>query len=140
MTTFLADSSVLLDIITSDPTWYDWSFTQISTALLEGKLQINPIIYAEIAGEFESSTTLDEWLTPQFIGKVQLPFEAAFRAHKAFMEYRQRGGRKTSRLPDFFIGAQAEIEGLTVITRDESRFRSYFPNVKLISPESIREK
>lgn len=37
-------------------------------------------------------------------------------------------------LPDFFIGAQAQAEGWTLLTRDSTRYRRYFPKVALICP------
>jgi len=40
-------------------------------------------------------------------------------------------------LPDFYIGAQAAIFDMDLITRDVSRYRTYFPTVRLISPEMI---
>jgi hypothetical protein len=37
-------------------------------------------------------------------------------------------------LPDFFIGAQAEIMGWKIATRDQQRFKAYFPAVELVTP------
>ena len=50
------------------------------------------------------------------------------------MKYRRRRGTKTAPLPDFFIGAHAAVEKLALLTRDESRYRRYFPTVPLIAP------
>jgi predicted nucleic acid-binding protein len=44
-------------------------------------------------------------------------------------------GKKIATLPDFFIGAHAYVEGFTLITRDTTRIKTYFPDVKIISPE-----
>ena len=63
-----------------------------------------------------------------------LPFEAAFAAGKAFQTYRRRGGARTAPLPDFFIGAHALVRGHGLLTRDASRYRTYFPEVELIAP------
>jgi hypothetical protein len=55
-------------------------------------------------------------------------------AARAFLKYRRSGGVKTSPLPDFYIGARAETENRTLITRDAVRYRACFPNVVLITP------
>jgi predicted nucleic acid-binding protein len=46
-----------------------------------------------------------------------------------FLQYRRRKGTKRSPLPDFYIGAHAAVEGLTLLTRDQRRYQSYFPHV-----------
>jgi len=37
-------------------------------------------------------------------------------------------------LPDFFIGAHAQIMGWQLATADEGRFQTYFPSVALMMP------
>ena len=66
--------------------------------------------------------------------RLALPYDAAWPAARAFAEYRRRGGTRTSPLPDFYIGAHAETEGHTLLTRDPARYRTYFPSVPLICP------
>jgi predicted nucleic acid-binding protein len=78
---------------------------------------------------------LDRWLKPTLFRRLPLPYKAAFRASVAFRAYRETGGTKTGALPDFYIGAQAEVQGLTLVTRDAARYRAYFPVVELIVPE-----
>jgi predicted nucleic acid-binding protein len=68
---------------------------------------------------------------------LEIPKEALFLAGKAFLKYRKNRGTKRSPLPDFYIGAQAAIFGMDLITRDVSRYRTYFPTVRLISPKMI---
>ena len=63
-----------------------------------------------------------------------LPWDAGFLAAKAFAKYRRRGGERRSTLPDFFIGAHAAVSGLTLLTRDATRYRRYFPTVRLVAP------
>jgi predicted nucleic acid-binding protein len=38
-------------------------------------------------------------------------------------------------LPDFYIGAHAALAGMALLTRDASRYRSYFPSLEIIAPE-----
>ena len=131
---FLADSNVLLDIFSGDPSWGSWSKQALRDALAIGAVGINPVIYAEISVRFGDHASLDAGLNELTLERLQLPYEAAFLAGRAFRRYRRAGGVRSSPLPDFFIGAHAEVAEITVLTRDVSRFRTYFPSVHLISP------
>lgn len=130
----MLDSNVLLDIVTADARWLDWSTAQFRAAAVEGLILINPIIYAELAPAFESQAALDRWLRPTIFNRLRLPYEAGYRAGQAFVAYRARGGLRTSPLPDFYIGAHAECAALTLVTRDAARYRTYFPKLNLIVP------
>ena len=101
----------------------------------DSELVINVIIYAELLPAYSSEERLRQYLRRSPLQKKALPFTAAAPAARAFTEYRKRGGSKNAPLPDFFIGAHAEAEGLTLLTRDPKRYRTYFPRVELISPE-----
>ena len=130
----ILDSNVLLDLITADQKWLSWSTRQFRAARREGKVAINPIIYAELAPAFDSQAALDRWLRPDMFEKLRLPYEAGWRAARAFSAYRSRGGSKASPLPDFYIGAHAETAGLTLVTRDPARYRTYFADLKIVAP------
>ena len=131
----MLDSNVLLDIVTADAKWLDWSTEQFRAAAREGQVLLNPIIYAELAPAFDSQAALDRWLRPAIFNRLRLPYEAGYRAGHAFVAYRERGGTRTSPLPDFYIGAHAELAGLTLVTRDAARYRTYFPKLTLVTPE-----
>ena len=130
----LVDSNVLIDVLIQNPTWHDWSAKQLATARRRGLLVINPLIYAEISLSFDSRDDLDHYITEDDFERRPLPWDAAFLAGRAFAIYRKEGGAKSSPLPDFYIGAHAQAENLTLLTRDANRYRSYFPKVKLITP------
>jgi len=130
----LLDTNVLLDIATADPVWLDWSERQFRSASALGPIPINPIIYAELAPAFATVEELDQWLHPDVFQWLPLPYAAGWLAAQAFLKYRRRGGLKSTPLPDFFIGAHAEVGGYTLVTRDPARFRTYFPNLRLITP------
>lgn len=134
MSGFLFDTNVLPDIATADPTWLPWSEKQFRTAAAQGPILINPIIYAELSPAFASAADLDQWLDLSVFQRLPLPYAAGWVASRAFLKYRRSGGAKTSPLPDFYIGAQAEVENRTLVTRDAARYRTYFPNLLLISP------
>jgi hypothetical protein len=130
----LVDSNVLLDILEEDANWYEWSSTQLQKAADHSTLIINSIIYADVSIGFGRIEELEEALPADFFQRRELPWEAAFLVGKCFMRYRQLGGTKRSPLPDFFIGAHAAVSGLTLLTRDAARYRTYFPSLKLITP------
>jgi hypothetical protein len=97
-------------------------------------LAINPVIYAEVSIRFERIEDLEQVLSPTYFRRDPLPWEAAFLAGKCFLTHRKKGGRKRSPLPDFFIGAHASVAGIPLLTRDISRYRTYFPKLELIVP------
>jgi len=130
----LVDSSVILDIVTDDQEWIDWSSAMVQQASETGRLAINPIIYAEVSSRFDSIEAVEAAVPRDHFERLPLPWDAAFLAGKAFVQYRRRGGTKTSPLPDFFIGAHAAVAGLTLLTRDPRIYRTYFPKLRIISP------
>lgn len=130
----LVDSNILIDVIGNDPVWAERSGRALADAADSAELGINPIIYAEISVGFPSEAVLESILGPTGLRRLELPYKAAFVAGKAFLEYRRRGGSRTSPLPDFYIGAHAAVAGLALLTRDLSRYRTYFPKVELLAP------
>lgn len=134
MSSVLVDSNVILDVLTEDQHWFAWSSGQLAEWAERGSLLINPIIYAEISIGFTQRSELEAALPQSFFQRKALPYEAAFLAGKAFLAYRQRGGERRSPLPDFYIGAHAMVAGHPLLTRDTTRYRTYFPELELISP------
>ena len=134
MSGLLFDTNVLLDLATADPNWLVWSRTQFDAAIARGPVLINPIIYAELAPAFPSVGDLDRWLDTTIFQRLNLPYAAGWLASQAFLAYRKSGGSKTSPLPDFYIGSHAIVSDLTLVTRDVSRYRTYFPTIRLLNP------
>jgi predicted nucleic acid-binding protein len=130
----LIDTNVLADILTGDTVWLKWSAEQLSQCREKGALLINEITYAELAVRFETESDLARTLNDLGIDLERAPTPALFSAGKAFARYRAAGGTRTSLLPDFFIGAHAQVTGYSILTRDVRRYRSYFPSVPLIAP------
>jgi hypothetical protein len=130
----LVDSNVILDIVTEDPDWLDWSASALARQANEGRLVVNPVVYAEVAARFGRIEDLEAALPREFYDRQALPWEAAFLAGRCFVQYRRRGGLRRSPLPDFYIGAHAAVAGLTLLTRDARRYRTYFPQLRLIAP------
>jgi predicted nucleic acid-binding protein len=131
----LVDSNILIDVFTEDPEWVDWSTEQLLALSETEDLAINPLIYAELSVAYQSAGELEKALRPWPLVRLPLPYEAGFSAGHAFLAYRKKHmGQKRSPLPDFYIGAHAQVSGLRLLTRDENRHRTYFPKVSLITP------
>ena len=130
----LVDTCVLIDVLTDNPTWADWSATALADARDSGELAINPIVYAEVSAAFDTIEALNDALPARDFVRHPLPYEAGFLASRAFVTYRRRGGARRSPLPDFYIGAHAAVSRFRLLTRDASRYRGYFPTVELLTP------
>ncbi len=130
----LVDTNIILDVFADDPRWADWSQEQMSHWV--GRIVVNPLIFAELCYEAGNLGEVEGMLAAFGLDFLDLPREALFRASQAFKSYRERGGTKTAPLPDFFIGAHASTLGIPLVTPDAGRYRTYFPEVQLITPPS----
>jgi predicted nucleic acid-binding protein len=130
----LVDSNVILDIVTEDAEWLDWSASALAAQANEGRLVVNPVIYSEVAAGFGRIEDLEAVLPDSYYDRQALPWEAAFLAGRSFVRYRRKGGQRRSPLPDFYIGAHALVAGLTLLTRDARRYRTYFPKLRIVAP------
>lgn len=130
----LVDSNIILDVFLDDPEWGDWSETTLEIYSQRALLCINPIVYSEISIGFERIEDLESALKKGDFKMLQISREASFLAGKAFLKYKKRQGTKNSPLPDFYIGAQAAVLDLELMSRDVARYKTYFPTVRLIHP------
>ncbi|MBC8466863.1 MAG: type II toxin-antitoxin system VapC family toxin [Deltaproteobacteria bacterium] len=130
----LVDSNIVLDVFLNDPKWAAWSESKLDEYDQLGILYINSIVYSEISIGFDRIEDLESAIARAGFQVLEIPKEALFLAGKAYLKYKKRKGIKRTPLPDFFIGAHAAVQNLDLITRDVSRYHSYFPTVKLISP------
>ena len=131
----LVDSCVLIDVFDFDERWNEWSLASLNNCKSEG-LRINAVVYAEVAPSFKNASQFDSTLAELDLVYSDINPAAAWRAAQAYEQYRQNKGVQKMILPDFYIGAQAEVMKWTVLTRDQSRFQTYFPGVRLIAPDS----
>ncbi len=129
----MVDSNVILDMVNQDPQWLDWSRAALEQHL-DGGLLVNAVIYSELCSNATTSTDVDALLDDMVLTLADIPRHALFLASKAHLSYRRQGGAKTAPLPDFFIGAHAQVLGIPILTRDQGRYRTYFPHVALICP------
>lgn len=130
----LVDTNILIDILENDPIWADWSLNQLRNQSQVHRMIINPIIFSELSMVLETLEELEEALATMKLNVIEIPKSALFLAGRAFRQYRKRGGTKRNVLSDFFIGAQAAVSGIPIITRDPRRYSTYFPSITLISP------
>ena len=130
----LVDSNILLDVATNDPVWGEWSARVLAEVAEHTTLIINPIIYAEVSIGYTTIEALDAALPATLYQREPLPWEAGFLAGKCFLLYRRRGGLRNTALPDFYIGAHAAVGHLALLTRDATRYRSYFPTIEILTP------
>lgn len=132
----MVDSNVVLDVIVADPIWADWSRLKLSEFSQTSALLIDPVAYAEISVRMGSVADVDHVLSRLGATLAGPGREALFAAGKAYAAYRDRKGVKTGVLPDFLIGANAQERGAALLTRDAGRYRSYFPRLALIAPDT----
>jgi predicted nucleic acid-binding protein len=132
----LVDTNVLIDLFDAGSPWEHWSIRHIERVRSAGPVVINPIIYAEMAAGYPLESALESALSPSRFVREDLPWEAAFAAGHAFLAYRRDGGPKRSPLPDFYIGAHAAVRGYSLLTRDQTRYRAYFPMLRIIAPDT----
>ena len=130
----LIDTNVLLDLVTDDPRWADWSIAQLDAAELRGPVVINDVVYAELSVRFATIEALEAVVDEAGVVLAPMPRPALFLAGKVFQRYRAAGGARAGVLPDFFIGAHAAVAGLTLLSRDAGRYRTYFPKLDLVTP------
>ena len=131
----LVDSNVILDIFLDDPVWADWSESVLTDCSGRTTLYINNIIYTEVSVGFKNIEELESALHHGGFRMLEMPKEALFLAGKAYLQYKRGKGIKQSPLPDFYIGAQAAVLDMDLLTRDTSRYSTYFPTVRMIGPE-----
>jgi predicted nucleic acid-binding protein len=131
----LIDANVLIDIIEDKSAWTNWSKNALIEASRHDAFAVNFIVYAEIAFSFANKEALDIFLNELNAQLLPISDDVAYLAAQAHRSYKLAGGLRTATLPDFFIGAHANSMGYPLLTRDPKRIRTYFPNVKLITPE-----
>ncbi len=134
MSEVLVDSNVLIDVMSIDSPWFEWSSTTLAEYAERCVLLLNPIVYAEVSVYFDRVEALDAALPSLTFKRDALPWDAAFLAGKCFLEYRRRGGTRSALLPDFYVGSHAAVKGAALLTRDARRYRSYFPRLEIIAP------
>jgi hypothetical protein len=115
----------------------------ISSAIIDSGAAINCITLAELYAGPRRGEEIEDDMRQTGIVVLDLPAGAAAVCGRAYSRYRlararSAGGKAPSvPLPDFFIGAHAELMGWKLATRDVERYRIYFPAVELVEPPGV---
>jgi len=129
------DTNIIIDVVEDDPLWGDWSRQQLVAAAGLGEVAINDIVYAELAVGYQRLQELEVMIARLGIVVASIPRITLFIAAKAYQRYRASGGTRTGGPARFFSRrAGACRRCAELITRDVSRYRTYFPGLALIAP------
>jgi predicted nucleic acid-binding protein len=134
-TSTLVDSNIFLDVL-SGGSHHQWSRDALTVAGGEGELIVNVVIWSEISARFATEDHLAGALMGLVLQRREISFDAAFAAGKAHLAYRRTGGTRERTLPDFLVGAHAAVSGYRLLTRDPARYRTYFPSLSVIAPDT----
>ncbi|MET3581090.1 putative nucleic acid-binding protein [Mesorhizobium robiniae] len=132
----LIDTNVLIDVWGPAGRETKWSASAITACRRDGALVINTIVWSELAPLIATEPALRKAVETLKMDRELLPWEAAFLAGVTHSRYRRAGGLRERTLPDFFIGAHAVVAGHRLLTREAARYRSYFPDLDIMSPET----
>lgn len=133
----IVDTNVVISAFDRGATDHAQCLSLLFRLAEERQLFANEIIFAELSGRFDSVAAVEKAFASLRLDMVRLSLEECHRAGQAFREYRRRKGSRNTILPDFLIGAQAELRGWPLLTRDRKGFESYFPTVELIDPSKV---
>jgi predicted nucleic acid-binding protein len=131
---FLVDTNVWVDCIDEASPWHAWAVEQLQSCSERSPLHVNLIIYTELLVPRPDINALDALLDVYDTLRSPLPWACASLTATAFSLYRRRGGLKHKPLPDFYVGAHAAVTNLSVLTRDPTPYRGYFPRLSVIAP------
>ena len=130
----LVDTNIWIDCIDANSHWHEWAIEQLQKLSERSPLHVNLIVYTELLVPGPDIEALDALLDVYDTLRSPLPWSCALLTAAAFALYRSRGGSKLKPIPDFYIGAHAAVANLSVLTRDPSPYKSYFPRLIVVAP------
>lgn len=130
----LVDTNIWVDCIDEASPWHEWAVAQLQACSERSPLHVNLIIYTELLVPGPEVGALDALLDVYDTLRSPLPWACASLTAAAFARYRRRGGSRQVPMPDFYIGAHAAVSNLSVLTRDPTPYKSYFPRLVVVSP------
>ena len=122
----LVDTSVIVPWLDKSHDFHEKCSAAIEKWILIESLSVSSVTFAELAAGARTREHIDEAL--QLFDRLDLNFDAAWRAGQAFRQYR-RTDTDEPVLPDFLIRAQAATLNLRHLTNDKRRIKS-FPDVE----------
>lgn len=128
------DTSVILDVLTGDPTFAELSEAALRQARAEGKLIVCECVIAEIFPALNDRTRLGDLLGDWQVELSPINLEGALLAGEYFSAYLMRGGTAIRVIPDFLIGAHATVAAERLLARDRGYLRDYFTSLVVWDP------
>ncbi|MDO8979948.1 MAG: type II toxin-antitoxin system VapC family toxin [Afipia sp.] len=133
MTTFV-DTNILIYLLNDQEAFHGWAKEAVAERRNYGPLVVCDIVYSEFSVSMEDLEKTNSAIAQLAMERLQFTDEVLFRAGKAYQQHRQNGGSKSNVLPDFLIGAQAELEDAPLVTNDQKNYKTYFPKLTIIQP------
>lgn len=135
----LLDTNVVIYASDESSPFYDWALEVITSAVSTDGAGLNAVSLAELCVGASDPGTVIPTLRQWGIAILDVPAIASEEAARAYREYRSRAGKATPvmPLPDFFIGAHAQVMDWELATADKGRFRTYFPQLELHMPPGM---
>ncbi len=136
----LLDTNVLIYAADERAKPCRWARRMIAENVSGDGAAVNAVSLAEVCvGDLDPETVADR-IRSWGVAVLDVPAAASEVCARAYLAYRMRRKADSGKdaptvpLPDFFIGAHAQVMGWTLATADEDRFKTYFPSVPLKSP------
>jgi predicted nucleic acid-binding protein len=130
------DTNILFDILLPNKRFYESSVKAFEDSATLGVLVICDVVYAELCMHFASQQECDGFLEKNDVQVEALTREAHFLASRSCRSYRMQGGQRDRILPDFLIGAHAQIQASRLLSRDRGFYRKLFPSLRVVDPSS----
>jgi len=131
------DSNILIDVIGHPNEFTAACVDSLDTAARSGALVTCPLVVSETAAWFDSAGQMEATYHRMQIEVLPFDWEDLYQAGQAYVRYRQRSREPKDRmLADFLIAAHAFAHADALLTRDRGYYRTYFPKLKLVNPES----
>jgi predicted nucleic acid-binding protein len=138
----LLDTNVLIYASDRSAPHHDWARRTIAEAVSSEGGAIDAVSLAELCVGDGEPETVAQRVRSWGVEILNVPAAAAEVCARAYRLYRARRLSQSAKeaptmpLPDFFIGAHAQVMGWSLATADEDRIRTYFPSVRLSTPSS----
>ena len=137
----LIDTNVVIDARDTSAASHAWAVKLIEMSVAGEGAGINAVTLAELCAGSPNPADIEPEIRKLGLDILDLPAVASTVCGAAYRRYtalrRASGGGVAPKilLPDFFIGAHAEIMGWKLATRDAERIARYFPKVHLLTPK-----